>query len=308
MSKPTSITLAIACFNASAYIEKTLRSVMRQTLKPDEILVIDDGSVDNSIAVINRFNEVKLLTHGHNRGIAAARNTAWQHANSEIITYIDADTIAHPHLLEILLECYIDDDIAGAGGQGLEAIQKTRSDRWRREVLFQGWGTRYNPDAHFLFGLCSSYRRSVLQELGGFDTFFRVSGEDMDFSFRLRRAGFRIVYHPEAKVDHLRADDYQSIKKMTYRHCYGGFLAQKKNHCYQNKLPLVKSLLIFMKQLFLSGLARGDLAFAGLTISLHGIVFLAWVHSRQNSALKNSFAGQRNKRLVWEGHDHSSRK
>ena len=307
MSKPISITLAIACFNASACIENTLRSVMRQTLKPDEILVVDDGSVDNSIAVINRFNGVKLLTHGYNRGIAAARNTAWQHANSEIITYIDADTIAHPRLLEILLECYGNDEIGGAGGQGLETIQKTRSDRWRREVLFQGWGTRYNPDAYFLFGLCSSYRRSVLQELGGFDTFFRVSGEDMDFSFRLRRAGFRIVYHPEAKVYHLRADDYQSIKKMTYRHCYGGFLAQKKNHCYQNKLPLARSLLIFMKQLFLSGLARGDLAFAGLTISLHGIVFLAWLHSRQDNALKNSFAGHRNKRLVWEGHDHSSR-
>lgn len=307
MSKPTSITLAIACFNASAYIEKTLRSVMRQTLKPDEILVVDDGSVDNSIAVINRFNEVKLLTHGHNRGIAAARNTAWQHANSEIIIYIDADTIAHPRLLEILLECYIDDDIAGAGGQGLETIQKTLSDRWRKDVLFQGWGTRYNPDVHFLFGLCSSYRRNVLQKLGGFDTFFRVSGEDMDFSFRLRRAGFRLVYHPEAKVYHLRADDYQSIKKMTYRHCYGGFLAQKKNHCNQNKLPLTRSLLIFMKQIFLSGLARGDLAFAGLTISLHCIVFLAWVHSRQDNALKNSFAGHRNKRLVWEGHDHHSR-
>ena len=54
------------------------------------------------------------------------------------MAFIDADTIADPQLLERLAGCYDDENIAGAGGRGLEVIQETRYDRWRKEVLYQG--------------------------------------------------------------------------------------------------------------------------------------------------------------------------
>jgi len=306
MSEFASITLAIPYFNAAVFIGTALESVDNQTYLPEEIIVVDDGSTDESMDIVKRFPHVRVISHSRNYGIAAARNTAWENATGDIVAFIDADTIAHPRLLEILAGCYSTSDIAGVGGRGIEIMQNNQYDKWRKDVLFQGWGENYKSNVHFLFGICSSYRKNILKKLGGFDTFFKVSGEDMDFCFRVNQAGFRLVYHPEAVVYHLRADDRRSIEKMTYRHCYGGFLAQRKNQYFRNKMPLTRSISLFLKQVFLSGIAKGDIAFTALTILLHFTIFRAWIDSQQKYALQRSNSSRQQRRLIWEGHKDAS--
>jgi len=306
MPEFASFTLAIPYFNAAAFIGAALESVDNQTYPPEEIIVVDDGSTDESMDIVKRFPQVRVISHSRNYGIAAARNTAWENATGDIVAFIDADTTVHPRLLETLAGCYCASDIAGAGGRAIEMIQNNRYDRWRKEVLFQDWGENYSLNAHFLFGICSSYRKNILNKLGGFDTFFKVSGEDMDFSFRVNQAGFRLVYHPDAIVYHLRADDRRSIEKMTYRHCYGGFLAQRKNRYFRNKMPLIRSMSLFLKQVFLTGIASGDIAFAFLSIALHFTVFRAWIDSQQKYALQRSGSSRQQRRLLWEGHKDAS--
>jgi glycosyltransferase involved in cell wall biosynthesis len=138
MSDHSSITLAIPCYNAAVFIETVLQSITRQTRPPEEIIVVDDGSTDESPNIIKQFTQVRLIRHVQNRGIAAARNTAWQNARGDVVVFIDADSLADTRLLERLARCYNDKNIAGAGGRGLEVIQETRYDRWRKEVLYQG--------------------------------------------------------------------------------------------------------------------------------------------------------------------------
>jgi GT2 family glycosyltransferase len=302
MAKNNPITLAIPCYNAESFIGAVLHSVEKQTLSPTEILVVDDGSYDGSREIINKHPGVRLISHDQNYGIAAARNTAWENAIGNIVVYLDADTIAHPTLLEELVKFYNHSDIAGVGGRGLEIYQNSLYDRWRKEVLFQGWGEQFISDVPFLFGACSSFRRQFLSELGGFDPFFRISGEDMDFSFRARKAGFRLVYNPKALVFHLRTDDRQSIRQMTYRHCYWGFLAQRKNRCFDNKVSIAKSIRIFIRQFLFEGLVKGDINYAWMTILLHSTIMRAWIDSRQKNV--SSPVGSRGKSslLAWEGH------
>lgn len=296
------ITLAIPCYNAEAFIGTVLRSVEEQTLTPAEILVIDDGSCDGSREIVRQHPGVRLISHDQNYGIAAARNTAWKNAIGDIIVYIDADTKAHQNLLEELVKSYSYSDIAGVGGRGLEICQISLYDRWRKEVLFQGWGERFISDVPFLFGVCASFRRQFLKEFGGFDPFFRISGEDMDFSFRARKAGFHLAYNPNALVFHLRTDDRRSIRQMTYRHCYWGFLAQRKNRCFDNKVSIAQSMRTFIGQVMLAGLVRRDINYAWLTILLHSTILRAWIDSRRKNAFSRGGSGGRSSLLTWEGH------
>jgi GT2 family glycosyltransferase len=302
MAKHDPITLVIPCYNADAFIGTMLHSVEKQTLSPTEILVIDDGSSDGSREIVRQHPGVRLISHDRNYGIAAARNTAWKNAIGDIIVYLDADTIAHQNLLEELVKFYNSGDIAGVGGRGLEICQISLYDRWRKEVLFQGWGEQFISDVPFLFGLCSSFRRQFLNDLGGFDPFFRISGEDMDLSYRARKAGFRLVYNPNALVFHLRTDDRRSIRQMTYRHCYWGFLAQRKNRCFDNKVSIAQSIRTFIRQVMLAGLVKGNINYAWLAILLHGTILRAWIDSRRKNALIRASAFRRSSLLAWEGH------
>jgi len=277
----TSITVAIPCYNEATFIDQTLRSINHQSLRPSEIIVVDDGSSDTSRTIVKRHTNVRLISHKKNLGIASARNTAWKNASGEIIVFIDADAPADYRLVKSLIGCYENGNVAGVGGQAVEVNQSSLYDRWRREILFQSWGNKTLPCAKFLFGLCSSYRTRIPAELGGFDRRFQTSGEDVDFSYRVRKAGYKLVYNPKAIVYHQRTDNLLSLKKMVYRHSYWAFVAQRKNGCYEQKVSLSRSAVKFLSQIFIKGLMKRDPSFAWLTIILHGLIIKAWHDSKK---------------------------
>jgi len=294
-------TLAIPCYNAAVVLDKTLEAVLALSPAPDEILVVDDGSSDNSAEIVRSFSGIQLLSHDRNRGIAATRNTALHNSSEGVIVYIDADSIPRSSVIGVLTKHYVDDRVAGVGGQAIEVLQRTPFDRLRRQILFQGWGDNKRT-VPFLFGLCSSFRTDVLRRVGEFDVEFAVSGEDMDMSYRLRRAGFSLVYEPTAMVDHMRTDNRDSLMSMAYRHCFWGFVAQRKNKCYDQKVPLMKSAALFLRQMLVDGIAKGDFPYLWGTVSLHRTIFQAWIESgryfRRGSLSQKSHHDHRS----WEGH------
>jgi len=296
-----SVTLAIPCFNAESYIKQTLDSISIQTVLPDEILIIDDGSHDRTAEIARQFPKVRLISHEHNSGIAASRNTAWQSTKNDILIYMDADGIADPYYIEKMLIPYSDDRVAGVCGHGIEAIQENIYDLWRKEILFQHWGDKSRDEIYFLFGLCSSYRPKVLKELGGFDPLFKISGEDMDMGFRILDAGYRLAYAHDAVVHHQRRDDRESITKMAYRHCFWGFLAQRKNGTTLNKMPFAASVMTFCRHLFIYGCFKGQIRFTFLSIRLHLLMAKAWLDAR-NSYNKMVYQNILPAKQSWEGH------
>ena len=87
------ISVLIPCYNKAEYINDVISSVMEQTHPPDEIIVVDDASTDESVDVIRQW-PVTLLQHQSNRGPSAARNTALDAASGDVVLYIDADAYA----------------------------------------------------------------------------------------------------------------------------------------------------------------------------------------------------------------------
>jgi len=184
---------------------------------PDEIIVVDDGSTDNS-GLLAGYAGANVISPGKNVGLSAARNLLWQNTDADIIVFVDADTVARGDLLEQLLKHYVSPEVGGVGGQAVEARIESIYDLWRKFSAAQTLGDKVLEDAEVLFGLCCSYRRSVLEQVFGFDPYFRTNGEDHDISIRVRQAGYRLVYEPAAVVEHYRTDTFGSLMRMLYRY------------------------------------------------------------------------------------------
>jgi len=100
MSHPT-VSVLIPCYNAEKHIGETLESVFQQTWPAIEVIVVDDGSVDRSVAVVRSFARANLrLVEQENRGQTAALNVCLVHASGEFVQYLDADDLIEPEKIE----------------------------------------------------------------------------------------------------------------------------------------------------------------------------------------------------------------
>jgi glycosyltransferase involved in cell wall biosynthesis len=105
MRTPGSVSIIITCFNHAHFLEEAVQSVLSQTHPPDELIVVDDGSTDDTAAVAARFAMVDYVFQ-KNRGLAAARNTGLQRASAEYVLFLDADDILKPTAVERCLVAF----------------------------------------------------------------------------------------------------------------------------------------------------------------------------------------------------------
>ena len=108
MTGNATVSVVIPCFNSDTTIERTLRSVEHQTTKPQEVLVIDDASSDNTVSIIEHYARtsslnIRVIQQSVNGGPSVARNAAWSVATGEFIAFLDADDQWHPQKLELQL-------------------------------------------------------------------------------------------------------------------------------------------------------------------------------------------------------------
>ncbi len=211
------VSLYVPCYNAEAFLAGCLESVLAQTLPPDEILVVDDGSQDYTAMIAAHF-PVTYIRHEHNRGLAAARNTAFRAARNEIVAALDADCVPQPDWLERLAAHFADPKIAAAGGKLVEKVQDSVADRWRAVHMQQHWGEQQVRNPCFMVGNNIALRKSVVAEAGWYDERLRTNGEDSNMSTRIAALGYDTLYEPSAVVHHMRRDTVGSVLETFWRY------------------------------------------------------------------------------------------
>ncbi|GAC1659416.1 MAG: hypothetical protein NVS9B15_21940 [Acidobacteriaceae bacterium] len=176
------ISVVIPAYNAEATIGETLRSVRSQTHRSLEILVVDDGSEDNTRAIVEAhraLDERIGLISQENRGVAAARNVGWEAARSELIAFVDADDLWAPTKLEKQLAVMT----AGGPEMGLVYTWFSVIDE-HGQIRYEVKGRTVEGDVlgeaalgNFI-GHASSplIRREALIQAGGFDSCLRDAG------------------------------------------------------------------------------------------------------------------------------------
>jgi glycosyltransferase involved in cell wall biosynthesis len=203
------VSLYVPCFNAAATIGLCLDGVLGQSFPLKEVIVVDDGSSDDTLRVVSRY-PVRVVRHEANRGLAAARNSAIRQTKSDFIASVDADCVCEKGWLEKLMGCFASPGIVGAGGKLLETRNTRPADLWRAAHMKQHWGdTGAKPP--FLFGANTVFLRGVLEDAGLYDETFKNNYEDVDLCGRLKKSGHTFVYEPKAVVYHLREDDSLTV-------------------------------------------------------------------------------------------------
>jgi cellulose synthase/poly-beta-1,6-N-acetylglucosamine synthase-like glycosyltransferase len=223
------VSLYIPAYNVSRYLAKAIEAALAQTHPFDEILVIDDHSRDNSAEIASRYPGIRLIQHPVNKGVSAARNTAFHAARNELVASLDADVVAEPTWLATLLPYFADPKVAAAGGFNNEGVKTSLADRWRGARMAQDWGDQRRPP--FLYGSNTVHRRSAVLEIGGYNEWLRA-GEDPDISRRLRARGWDLVYDPGAHATHIRHDTLKSVLGMYWTWWRWG------NQAYRNGVTL----------------------------------------------------------------------
>lgn len=214
------VSAYVPCYNAERYLAATLRGLLAQTHTIAEIIVVDDGSADNTAQIARQF-PVELVQHTTNRGLAAARNTAVHHAKHEFIASVDADVVPNPNWLEHLLTKLTATNVAAVGGRCVERFQNSAADRWRSFHLIQDLGDLecvITPSINQgLSGFAAVFRKEAIERVGGYNELFRTNWEDWDMSVKLRDAGYTLIYCPNAVAFHMRKDTPLSVVRTAWR-------------------------------------------------------------------------------------------
>ena len=193
-----SISVVIPAYNASRFLRETLDSVLRQTLPADEILVIDDGSSDDTAAIARSYGPPVRVISRQNAKLGATRNFGTQEATGKWVAFVDADDIWKENKLQLQMEelsrhpeadlCYTGhvEFTAENGGIQLRSPFPAPPADKIREYLFRR--STFLPSSVII-------RRQVLLEVGGFCTDPDIA-EDWDLWMRLLHAGTKFASCP----------------------------------------------------------------------------------------------------------------
>lgn len=200
-----SASVVVCTYNGSRTIGRTLEALEKLDYPDYEVIIIDDGSKDNTAAIAGEFTSpIFRLIRTENRGLSSARNTGYQAARGEIIAYIDDDAFPDPHWLQYLAHI-LKQGHAGAGGPNMPVV----GDNWVAGCVTNAPG---NPThvllsdtiAEHVPGCNMAYWKWALEQIGGFDTQFRIAGDDVDLCWRLQECGHTLGFSAAALVWHHR--------------------------------------------------------------------------------------------------------
>jgi GT2 family glycosyltransferase len=197
-----SVSVVVCAYNAASTIDDCLESLERVHYTALEIIVVDDGSTDDTAARASAHRGVRLI-RVDNGGLSAARNIGLHAATGDIVAYVDADVRVDPLWLTYLVQPFGASNVVAAGGPNVVPAD----DHWFAQCVARAPGA----PSHVLFddriaehipGCNFAVRRSALLAIGGFDRIFVRAGDDVDVCWRLQERGGLIAFSPAALVWH----------------------------------------------------------------------------------------------------------
>jgi GT2 family glycosyltransferase len=221
------ISVVVCTHNGEATLAQCLDRAAELTYPDFEVVVVDDGSTDGS-ADVARARGVTLVQTEH-RGLSFARNAGVQRADGAIVAFLDDDAYPDPDWLHYVAASLRANDHAGMGGpnippedDGLIADCVAAAPGGPIHVLIS------DREAEHVPGCNMAFRKSALQEIGGFDERFRVAGDDVDVCWRLQEAGHTLGFSAGAVVMHRRRDSVRRYLKQQYGYGKAEALLERK--------------------------------------------------------------------------------
>lgn len=257
-----STTIIIPNYNGAHFMEPCMKALEKQTVQPDEIIVVDNGSTDGSLELLqNSYPAVRIIANEENLGFAAAVNIGIKASTTPFVLLLNNDTEAEPGMIEHLERAMRRHPRAfSVASKMIQLYHPEYLDSTGDLYTVTGWGVNrgndrpsnlYNRPA-YVFSACAGaalYRREVFEEIGYFDEKHFAYLEDIDVGYRARLNGYSNIYEPKAVVRHVGSgtsgSKYNSFK--VYLSARNSIWLNYKNmpniQLIINALPLALGLL-----------------------------------------------------------------
>jgi N-acetylglucosaminyltransferase len=220
------LTVIVPAHNEELGLPATLEALRRQTVPPEEIIVVDDGSADRTGEVAASYGATVLRPDRNLGSKARAQNHALPTCKSDLVLAVDADTVLAPDYIEKIKPVFDDPEVVVAAGNVQTRFTRTAWERGRSiEYLFGfHWHRPIQNGANspvVCSGCCSAFRRKTLVAFGGFPE--RTIVEDMDFTWSMQIAGRKAVYVGEAVAWAADPETLTYLRKQVWRWMAGFF-------------------------------------------------------------------------------------
>jgi len=295
------VSVIVPAYNEEMVIESTIRSLLASDYTNYEIVVVDDGSQDNTSKVVSeKFagdNRIRLFTEA-NAGKAEALNTGLRYANGDIIIALDADTLFSPKTIGALAHRFYDPQMGAIAGNAKVGNRINLVTRWQalEYITSQNMDRRAFASLNCITvvpGAVGAWRKDLIEEAGGFSS--DTLAEDQDLTLRIRRLGYKIGYEENAVAWTEAPDRLRSLARQRFRWAYGtlqcmwkhldalfrlrygtlGFIALPNVWIFQILFPLISPVmdLMLVYTLISAGLDRLQQPTGYSSTSLQQVLF-----------------------------------
>lgn len=229
------VTLIVLNWNAADFLPACLSSLLALDYPEYQVVVVDNGSTDGSVALIEtRFPQVKLCRVETNQGFAAGNNAALRRYQNKFAVLVNPDVVVNAGWLRHLIAPLLQDERIAIAGCKLyypdgETLQHAGGYLSRPQAFPGHFGLRevdegqYDEvrDVEYVIGAAMAIRRSILDEIGFLDEGYFLYYEEADFCARARRAGYRVVYVPQATAVHHESATVERQSDFYWRQMFG---------------------------------------------------------------------------------------
>ncbi len=246
MKEKMDLSIVIVSYNSSSFLRSCIKSVSNtEDSLNKEIIVVDNTSRDDSVRLVKlNFPSVRLIENNKNVGFAKANNIGIKLARGRCTLFLNPDIVVRQNALDKMINFLKANKNIGIIGPKLlypngnlqlscRSFYNIRTIILRRTFLAKLFPNskllkhhlmlEYSHDkiqeVDWVFAACLMVRREVLNEVGYFDEGYRMYFEDVDLCYRMKKAGYKVCYYPEAVVTHHhRRDSAQRFSKKTIWH------------------------------------------------------------------------------------------
>ncbi len=207
------VSVVVASYNGGRTLKACLDSLARLNYPDYEIILVDDGSTDDTPAIAQVYQNVRYLRQA-NLGLSSARNTGLAAATGAIVAFTDSDCRADEDWLFYLVGDLLHSEFTGIGGHNFLPPEDSLV---AAAVLVSPGGPAHvmltDREAEHIPGCNMAFYKWALEEVGGFDPVFRKAGDDVDLCWRLQERGYKVGFSPAGFVWHYRRSTIHAYLK-----------------------------------------------------------------------------------------------
>lgn len=227
MNKDALVSIITPSYNAAEFIEETIKSVLNQSYKSIEYIIVDDGSTDDTLAIINKYGDSLKVVSSQHKGACTARNIGAEIASGDYFLFLDADDIIENNTIEVFLNkiIHLDNTLIGCNWKRLNL----NKNEW--EILDSGLNS-FPKNNDFVHGWLSGWyivpagifwTKSIFKRIGGWDESL-AANQDGDLILRALIDGVKInltnettVYYRHHNSDRVSISSTKSVRNLDSR-------------------------------------------------------------------------------------------